>query len=143
MPARLFDSNSMEYNSIAVNVAEHVTIAELKERILEKFEDQGMENSIAVADSENLAVGCGRFQPGAESHEEIPVSYEEVLVVLEGDVTLTVDGEPRKGTAGQFFYIEAGTKVRFASESGCRLLFVTSPPVWKSFEAAYKAGKLK
>lgn len=143
MPVRLFDSKAMEYRSIAVNVAEHVSIPELKERILTKFEDPGMENSIAVSDSENLAVGCGRFKPGVESHEEIPVSYEEVLVVLEGDVTLTVDDEPKKGTAGQFFYIDAGTKVRFASENGCRLLFVTSPPVWKSFESAFNAGKLK
>ena len=143
MAVRLFDSRAMEYRSIAVNVAEHVTIPELKERILTKFEDPGMENAIAVSDSENLAVGCGKFDPDVETHEEIPVSYEEVLVVLEGDVTLTVDGEPYSGTAGQFFYIDKGTKVRFASKQGCRLLFVTSPPVWKSFEAAYKSGKLK
>jgi len=143
MAIRVFDSRTMEYRSIAENVAEHVSIPDLKDRILAKFTDQGMENSIAVSDSDNLAVGCGQFQPDTESHEEIPVSYEEVLVVLEGDVTLTVDDEPCSGSAGQFFYIEAGTKVRFASKAGCRLLFVTSPPVWKAFEAAYKQGKLK
>jgi len=143
MAIRLFDSKTMEFRSIAENVAEQITIPELKERVLAKFEDEGMENCLAVTDSENLAVGCGRFQPGVETHEEIPVSYEEVLVVLEGDVTLTVDGESKTGTAGQFFYIYAGTKVRFASECGCKLLFVTSPPVWKAFEAAYESGKLK
>jgi ethanolamine utilization protein EutQ (cupin superfamily) len=143
MTVKIFSPKGREFRSIPVNVAEHVTSPELKERLLAKFGDDGMENSLLVTDSQNIGVGYGRFAAGSESHEEIPVSYEEVLVVLEGSATLTVDGESHTCGATECFYIYAGSKVRFASSDGCLLLFVTTPPPWVAFENAFKAGKLK
>lgn len=143
MTVKVFSPEGREFRSIPVNVAEHVSSPELKKRLLARFGDDGMENSLLVTDSEKLGVGYGRFAAGSESHEEIPVSYEEVLVVLEGSATLTVDGKSYTGTANECFYIYAGSKVRFASTDGCLLLFVTTPPPWKAFEEAFKSGRLK
>ena len=143
MGLKKISPKELTFAPIGENVAKRVRIPGLAERIIEKFNDEGMENSIVSPDDSQLSVGCGRFAPGAMTAEEIPVSYEEVLAVLEGSVTLSSGGVEHTAEVGEFFYIEAGSPVRFSSTDGCLLLFVTCPPVWRSFEDAFEAGKLK
>ena len=142
MALKKITPNQLEFAPIGENVAKRIKIPAAKERVIQKFSDEGMENSIISPENSALTVGCGRFVAGAMTAQEIPVSYEEVLAVLEGSVTLTSGGEEHTAQAGEFFYIEAGSPVRFSSKDGCLLLFVTCPPVWSAFEKAFKAGKL-
>lgn len=140
---RKVDPKTLEFAPIGDNIARQIKTPELKDRVAKKFNDEGMFNSVVVADSPVLGVGCGKFEPGSSTKDEVPVLYEEVLAVLEGSATLTSNGESQTAQAGEFFHIEAGTKVKFASKDGCRLLFITSPAPWVAFEEALLSGKLK
>lgn len=143
MSLKKIDPATLEFAPIGTNVSRHIKTPGLRQRVLEKFNDEGMMNSIVVSDSPHLGVGCGRFAPGSCTSEEVPVIYEEVLSVIEGSVSLTSDGKKETAKAGEFFHITPGTKVQFSSEEGCLLLFVTTPPPWVAFEKALLEGRIK
>ena len=142
MTVNVHNPRELEYAPIGETLARHVTIPELSELILARFSDEGIEDLVVSPESQNLGAGCGSFAAGAATAGEIPITWEEIVVILDGSLTLTCNGVTQTASAGEFVYITAGSDVHFSTNDGCLLVYVTCPPVWKSFEEAFKAGKL-
>ncbi|MGV9868383.1 cupin domain-containing protein [Rhodococcus koreensis] len=73
-----------------------------------------------------LAVGFAEFAvTGAIEPSALP--YEEVLYVLEGELTLTQGEEKLVCTTGELITLEAGAVVTVAGTAGTRLLYSLTP----------------
>jgi uncharacterized cupin superfamily protein len=72
-----------------------------------------------------------KLPPGAEGreHDETDTGHEEVYVVLEGDGTFTVDGEPVAVGAGDYLRVDASsTRLAVGGQKGMRFLAIGAKP---------------
>lgn len=60
------------------------------------------------------------------------LDYDEVDLVLEGILQITIDGRTLEGRAGDVFYIPKGSSIRFGTPSRTRVFYVTYPADWSS-----------
>lgn len=58
------------------------------------------------------------------------LDYDEVDLVVEGTLHITVDGRTLEGHAGDVFYIPKGTSLVFGTPTSTRVLYVTYPANW-------------
>lgn len=58
------------------------------------------------------------------------LDYDEVDLVLEGVLQITIDGRTLEGRAGDVFYIPKGSRVVFGTPSRTRVFYVTYPADW-------------
>ncbi|MBE2253820.1 MAG: DUF861 domain-containing protein [Myxococcus sp.] len=58
------------------------------------------------------------------------LDYDEVDLVLEGVLQLTLDGQTLEGRPGDVFFIPKGSKVRFGTPWRTRVYYVTYPADW-------------
>lgn len=61
---------------------------------------------------------------------EWELTYEEIDYVIEGTVTVTIDGKTYTGHAGDVLFIPAGSKVIWGSPGKAKLFFTTYPANW-------------
>ena len=125
-----------------VTVFDPQKIEAAKEFFLKKGEEDGNLSSIVVGDSKNMGVGVGTWDPGQKTLTPVPVAFDEVLFIVEGTFRIETDGERHEVSAGQVAHLAAGSLVNFGSETGCRLVWVTSPPTWVALEALFKSGAI-
>jgi ethanolamine utilization protein EutQ len=58
------------------------------------------------------------------------LDYDEVDLVLEGVLEITIDGRVLEGRAGDVFYIPKGSQIRFGTPHRVRVFYVTYPADW-------------
>lgn len=58
-------------------------------------------------------------------------TYDEVQVVLEGELQLGGDGGDRIGRPGDVFYIPKGSRITFGTPSWAKFVYVTFPANWE------------
>lgn len=58
------------------------------------------------------------------------LDYDEVDLVVEGVLQITIDGRVLEGRAGDVFYIPKGSSIVFATPSRTRVFYVTYPANW-------------
>jgi len=76
-----------------------------------------------------LTIGYGRYGPGEGLLETMAV--DDVMVVLEGRLTITTEGEQRTAAPGDIVYMPKGRTVEIrAQEQGALTAYVTWPH-WK------------
>jgi quercetin dioxygenase-like cupin family protein len=92
-----------------------------------------------------LAIGsqtAGRYAlweavvpPGGGPPLHMHSRESEAFFVLEGELTIEVDGRRTVGTAGSFMHLEPGTKHRFKNESNARarMLILVTPAGLENF----------
>ncbi|KAA2234596.1 cupin domain-containing protein [Salinarimonas soli] len=76
-----------------------------------------------------ITIGYGRYGPGQGLHETMAV--DDVMIVLQGQVTIIADGDVRTAVAGDIVYMPKGEAVEIrAHEQGALTAYVTWPH-WK------------
>lgn len=58
-------------------------------------------------------------------------TYDEVQIVLEGELQLGGDGGDRIGRPGDVFYIPKGSRITFGTPSWAKFVYVTFPANWE------------
>jgi ethanolamine utilization protein EutQ (cupin superfamily) len=80
-----------------------------------------------------ITIGYGRYGPGQGLHETMAV--DDVMIVLEGQLTIVADGEVRTAATGDIVYMPKGQTVEIrAHEQGALTAYVTWPH-WKAARA--------
>lgn len=96
------------------------------------------------ARNEHRTKGCGLTQLGTyfmtfdtdELTDPWTVQYEETLFVIEGRLTLVLDGSDADqefvGEPGELLVLPIGTTVRYGGTPGTRLLLSIAPVHWRT-----------
>lgn len=58
-------------------------------------------------------------------------TYDEVQIVLEGELQLGGDGGDRIGRPGDIFYVPKGSRITFGTPSWAKFVYVTFPANWE------------
>ena len=138
MSVTVFNPKDIQVGPIGQMMAAKVENPDLKAFFASKDDADGNLSAIVVGDREALGVGVGTWAKGQGTAEPIPLAFDEVLFIVEGSLSITVDEQTTEVRQGQVAHLPAKQQVMFRSEEGCRLVWVTSPPTWKALEAAWK-----
>ncbi len=87
----------------------------------------GLTDILNTRESRNLGAG---FMTIEQSEFEWFLGYEEVDVILEGTLEITIDGKTYRGYAGDVFYIPKGKKITWRSPDRARFFYATYPANW-------------
>ena len=63
------------------------------------------------------------------------LSYEEIDIVLEGSLSITMDGETYEAYQGDVLFVPKGSKVTWGSSGYVKLFYVTYPANWPDLMA--------
>lgn len=138
MSITVFNPKDIQVGPIGQMMAAKVENPDLKAFFASKDDADGNLSAIVVGDSEALGVGVGTWAKGQGTAEPIPLAFDEVLFIVEGSLSITIDGQVTEVRQGQVAHLPAKQQVMFRSEEGCRLVWVTSPPTWKALEAVWE-----
>lgn len=138
MSVTVFNPKYIEVGPIGRMMAAKVENPDLKAFFTAKDDADGNLSAIVVGDSEALGVGVGTWAKGQGTAEPIPLAFDEVLFIVKGSLSITIDGQTTEVRQGQVAHMAARQRVMFRSEEGCRLVWVASPPTWKALEAAWE-----
>ena len=143
MSVQVFDPMTVVVGPIGPMMAAKVENTDLQAFFESKSGDDGDGNlsAIVVGDSEKMGVGVGTWDAGQHTQQPILLHFDEALFIIDGSFQITTDGNTHLAKRGECVHIAAGSLVNFASEEGCRLVWVTSPPTWKAFEMAWQSGQ--
>ncbi|GAB5486971.1 MAG: hypothetical protein Pars2KO_05410 [Parasphingorhabdus sp.] len=142
MSATVFDPKAVEVGDIGAVMMEKITNPGLREFMAAKGKEDGNLSAIVVDDSDNMGVGVGTWDAGQNTTNPVPLMFDEVLFIVEGRFWLEIEGERQDIEEGQCAHLAAGQFVRFGSDDGCRLVWVTSPPTWVALQRAFEEGKM-
>jgi ethanolamine utilization protein EutQ len=89
--------------------------------------DVRLRDVITAADGAPVAVGVMSLREGSFPWE---LTYDEVQVVLEGELHLGTDQGTVVGLPGDVLYVPKGTRLTFGTPDWARFLYVTYPAEW-------------
>lgn len=86
-----------------------------------------LKDVIAAADGSSMAAGYMALEKG-----EFPwtLSYDEVDIVLEGELVITRDGKSVCGRVGDVIFIPKGSSITFGTPDRVRFVYVAFPANW-------------
>ncbi len=79
---------------------------------------------------ESPRLGCGVMEM-KETTFDWTLNYDEVDVVLEGSLSIIVDGRRVTANQGEIIYIPKNTKIQFSVPDYAKFIFVTYPANWE------------
>lgn len=82
---------------------------------------------ITSQDGSPMGVGYMTLTAGAFTWT---FDYDEIQVVLEGELVLGGDGGGRVARAGDIFHVPKGSRVEFSTPTWARFVYVTHPADW-------------
>lgn len=142
MSTTVFDPKTVEVGDIGAVMMEKITNQGLRDFMAAKGKEDGNLSAIIVGDSDNMGVGVGTWDAGQNTKNPVPLMFDEVLFIVEGRFWFEIEGERQDVEQGQCAHLAAGKFVRFGSDDGCRLVWVTSPPTWVALQRAFEEGKM-
>lgn len=80
---------------------------------------------------ESPRLGCGVMEM-KETTFDWTLNYDEVDVVLEGSLSIIVDGRKVTADQGEIIFIPKNTKIQFSVPDYAKFIFVTYPADWES-----------
>jgi ethanolamine utilization protein EutQ len=89
--------------------------------------DVRLRDVVTAADGAPVAVGVMSLREGSFPWE---LTYDEVQVVLEGELHLGTDQGTVVGLPGDVLYVPKGTRLTFGTPDWARFLYVTYPAEW-------------
>lgn len=113
-----------------------VKLARSREVSLEPFSqpgpgpDQQVRAKDVVTDDDGSPMAAGYMSLTAGSFSW-DFDYDEVQIVLEGELHLGGDGGDRVGLPGDIFYIPKGSRITFGTPNWTKFVYVTFPANWK------------
>ncbi|RMB59606.1 cupin domain-containing protein [Tessaracoccus antarcticus] len=113
-----------------------VKLAQARSVTLEPFGHPGpspdqqvrVKDVITSDDGSPMAAGYMSLTAGSFSWD---FGYDEVQIVLEGELHLGGDGGDRIGHPGDIFYIPKGSHITFGTPSWTKFVYVTFPADWE------------
>lgn len=107
---------------------------------LERFPGAGPDRNVGLADvitaRDGSPMTAGIMSWGREDSFPWSLDYDEVDLVLEGVLQITIDGRMLEGRAGDVFYIPKGSKILFGTPWRTRVFYVTYPADWAAASTA-------
>ena len=88
----------------------------------------GIADVITAADGAPIAAG---FMAWSKCFFPWTLDYDEIDLVLEGELHIRCDGQTFVGKAGDVFYIPKGSAIEFGTTSAVRFFYVTYPANWQ------------
>lgn len=87
---------------------------------------------ITSGDGAPMAAGYMSLDAPAHGAGEFPwtLTYDEIDIVLEGELIITRGGEQIRGGPGDVFFIPKGSAITFGTPSQTRFVYVTFPADW-------------
>jgi ethanolamine utilization protein EutQ len=89
--------------------------------------DVRLRDVVTAADGSPVAAGVMSLREGSFPWE---LTYDEVQVVLEGELHLGTEHGTVVGLPGDVLYVPKGTKLTFGTPAWARFLYVTFPAEW-------------
>ena len=101
---------------------------------LTRFPGAGPDRNVNLADvvtgRDGSPMTAGFMSWGKEDSFPWTLDYDEVDLVLEGVLQITIDGRMLEGRAGDVFYIPKGSKILFGTPWRTKVFYVTYPADW-------------
>ena len=94
----------------------------------------GLADVISGRDGSPMTAGIMSW--GREDSFPWTLDYDEVDLVLEGVLQITIGGRVLEGRAGDVFYIPRGSKILFGTPWRTKVFYVTYPADWASASSA-------
>lgn len=92
-------------------------------------EDMDVRTGDVVTSSDGSPMGAG-YMTITQGSFEWSFDYDEVQIVLEGELRLGGDGGDRTARAGDIFFVPKGSRVTFSTPTWARFVYVTHPADW-------------
>ncbi|MDP3504985.1 MAG: cupin domain-containing protein [Myxococcales bacterium] len=107
---------------------------------LSPFPGAGPDRDVRVADlitaRDGSPMTAGIMSWAREDSFPWSLDYDEVDLVLEGVLQITIDGHTLEGRAGDVFFIPRGSTVLFGTPWRTKVFYVTYPADWAAAGAA-------
>jgi ethanolamine utilization protein EutQ len=101
---------------------------------LGKFTGAGANRKIGLTDlvtgRDGSPMTAGIMSWSREDSFPWKLDYDEVDLVLEGVLQITIEGRMLEGRAGDVFYIPKGSQIIFGTPNRTRVFYVTYPADW-------------
>jgi ethanolamine utilization protein EutQ len=88
----------------------------------------GIADVITSADGAPIAAG---FMAWSQCFFPWTLDYDEIDLVLEGELHIRCNGQTFVGKAGDVFYIPKGSAIEFGTTTAVRFFYVTYPANWQ------------
>ncbi|MFT3850875.1 MAG: ethanolamine utilization acetate kinase EutQ [Propionivibrio sp.] len=88
----------------------------------------GIADVITSADGAPIAAG---FMAWSQCFFPWTLDYDEIDLVLEGELHIRCNGQTYVGKAGDVFYIPKGSAIEFGTTTAVRFFYVTYPANWQ------------
>lgn len=98
------------------------------------FEGAGAENQVGLADvvtSQDGSPMAAGYMAWSDCFFPWTLTYDEIDVVLEGELHIRSEGQTVIGRPGDVIYIPKGSAIEFGTPGHVRFLYVTHPADWQ------------
>ena len=107
---------------------------------LARFPGAGPDRNVGLADvitaRDGSPMTAGIMSWGRADSFPWSLDYDEVDLVLEGVLQITIEGRMLEGRAGDVFYIPKGSKILFGTPWRTKVFYVTYPADWAAASTA-------
>lgn len=80
--------------------------------------------------TESPRLGCG-LMVMEDTTFDWTLDYDEISNIIEGSLTIIVDGRRITANAGELMYIPSGSSIKFSVEGKASWIYVTYPADWQ------------
>jgi len=81
--------------------------------------------------TESPRLGCG-LMVMEDTTFDWTLGYDEIDYIIEGTLTIIIDGRRVTANAGELILIPSGSSIQFSVEGKARFIYVTYPADWQS-----------
>lgn len=60
------------------------------------------------------------------------LNYEEIDVILEGELSIIMNGQPKCAKKGEVLFIPKGSSIQFSAPTYAKFLYITYPADWEN-----------
>ncbi|MDR7813223.1 cupin domain-containing protein [Lacrimispora sp.] len=84
-----------------------------------------------VSLTESPRLGCG-LMVMEDTTFDWTLGYDEIDYIIEGTLTIIIDGRRITANAGELILIPSGSRIQFSVEGKARFIYVTYPADWQN-----------
>jgi ethanolamine utilization protein EutQ len=103
---------------------------------LGRFAGAGTDRNVGLLDvvtgRDGSPMTAGIMSWGRDDSFPWTLDYDEVDLVLDGVLQISIDGRVLEGRAGDVFYIPKGSRIVFGTPHRTRVFYVTYPADWSA-----------
>lgn len=128
LPSASAPSTKSELPALRVVHGSTVSLEEFHPDPAAKAAHVRLKDGITSADGSPVAAGYMALERGGFPWT---LTYDEIDIVLEGELVITRGQETVHGQAGDIIYIPRGSNIEFSTPSTVRFVYVTYPADWE------------